>query len=141
MKNGLVIADSGAIFSLAVFDQLNLLELLFDRINIPKAVWEEITRVKNSPNHQKIKNFFKFRVKEISRLNDLILITDYGESESILLCREMNADFLLIDDKKARKLAENFWIKCLGCLGLLSTAKSKGLIKNLRPLFYNSFRE
>ncbi len=38
-KNGLVIADSGAIFSLAVLDQLEL----FDDTAIPSAVWEEIT--------------------------------------------------------------------------------------------------
>jgi predicted nucleic acid-binding protein len=32
MKNGLVIADSGPIFSLAVVDKLELLESLFDDI-------------------------------------------------------------------------------------------------------------
>ncbi|EDN70617.1 hypothetical protein BGP_3980 [Beggiatoa sp. PS] len=43
-KNGLVIADSGAIFSLAIIDQLEILNLLFDYIRIPLAVWKEITR-------------------------------------------------------------------------------------------------
>jgi len=43
-KNGLVIADSGAIFSLAIIDQLEILNLLFDHIRIPLAVWKEITR-------------------------------------------------------------------------------------------------
>ncbi len=37
-KNGLVIADSGAIFSLAVLDQLELLHVLFDDAAIPNAV-------------------------------------------------------------------------------------------------------
>ena len=41
-KNGLVIADSGAIFSLAIIDQLEILNLLFDHIRIPLAVWKEI---------------------------------------------------------------------------------------------------
>ena len=62
---------------------------------------------------------------------------DYGESESVILFKELNADYLLIDDKKARKIAENFNIKCIGTLGILSTAKDKGLIKELRPIFKN----
>ena len=60
---------------------------------------------------------------------------DQGESESVILYKELNADFLLIDDKKARKIAENFDIKCIGTLGILSVAKDKGLIDDLRPIF------
>lgn len=60
---------------------------------------------------------------------------DYGESESVILYKEMNAKFLLIDDKKARKIAENFDIECIGTLGILSVAKDKGLIDELRPIF------
>ena len=44
MKNGLVISDSGPIFSLAIIDKLGILDELFDEIYIPKAVWEELTR-------------------------------------------------------------------------------------------------
>lgn len=43
MKNGLVIADAGPIFSLAIINKLNLLTQIFDEIKIPQAVWEEIT--------------------------------------------------------------------------------------------------
>jgi predicted nucleic acid-binding protein len=39
MKNGLVIADSGPIFSLALIDKLEILNELFDEIKIPTAVW------------------------------------------------------------------------------------------------------
>jgi len=60
---------------------------------------------------------------------------DYGESEAVKLYKELSADFLLIDDKKARKLAENFDIKCIGTIGILSIAKEKGIIKELHPLF------
>jgi predicted nucleic acid-binding protein len=60
---------------------------------------------------------------------------DYGESESLILYKELNADFLLIDDKKARKIAENFEINCIGIIGLLSIAKDKGLIGKLKPVF------
>jgi predicted nucleic acid-binding protein len=42
MKKGLVIADSGPIFSLALIDELKILHHLFNEIRIPNAVWEEI---------------------------------------------------------------------------------------------------
>ncbi|MEX2590934.1 MAG: DUF3368 domain-containing protein [Chitinophagales bacterium] len=135
MKNGLVIADTGPIFSLAIINKLELLNHLFDEIKIPKAVWEEITLDKSTKFYQNIKMFFKPKVANIKGFNELAFVMDYGESESVILYKELNADFLLIDDKKARKIAENFDIKCIGTLGILSTAKNKGLIKELRPIF------
>lgn len=60
---------------------------------------------------------------------------DYGESESLILYNEIEANFILIDDKKARNIAENFGAKCIGTLGLLSIAKEKKLISELRPIF------
>jgi hypothetical protein len=62
---------------------------------------------------------------------------DYGESESVILYKELKADFLLIDDKKARTVAENLGIKCIGTIGLLSAAKDKKIIFELKPLFEN----
>ncbi|TVZ27901.1 hypothetical protein JM83_2979 [Gillisia sp. Hel_I_86] len=135
MKNGLVIADAGPIFSLAIIDKLEILNSLFDEIKIPNAVWEEITLKKNTEYYKEIKSFFELKVVKISSFNELTFIMDYGESESLILYKELNAQFLLIDDKKARTIAENFNIECIGTLGLLSIAKSKGLLDNLRPLF------
>ena len=108
---------------------------IFDEIKIPKAVWDEITFNKNTDFYQKIEQFFNSRIVNIKGFNELTFVMDYGESESVILYRELNADFLLIDDKKARKIAESFNIKCIGTLGILSTAKDKGLINMLRPIF------
>ena len=135
MKNGLVIADAGPIFSLAIIDKLELLNQLFDEIKISKAVREEITLDKSTEFYYNIEQFFKPKVLRIKGFNELTFVMDYGESESVILYKELNADFLLIDDKKARKIAENFDIKCIGTLGILSVAKDKGLINDLRPIF------
>lgn len=85
--------------------------------------------------YNNIEEFFKPKVTNIKGFNELTIVMDYGESESVILYKELNADFLLIDDKKARKIAENFDIKCIGTLGILSVAKDKGLINDLRPIF------
>jgi predicted nucleic acid-binding protein len=135
MKNGLVIVDSGSIFSLAAIKRLELLNQLFDVIKIPLAVWDEITLNKTTNHYQNIHEFFHDKIQEIVGYNDLSFLMDYGESESVILYKELQADFLLIDDKKARKIAENFGIKCIGTIGLLSVAKDKNIISELRPLF------
>lgn len=135
MGKGLIIADSGAIFSLAVIDKLNLLDLMFDDVKIPLAVWKEITLDKKNKIFQNIDLFFKDKVVEISSFNELTFVMDYGESESVILYKELQADFLLIDDKKARKIAENFGVNCIGTLGVLILAKKRNLIKELKPLF------
>ncbi|NJO92640.1 MAG: DUF3368 domain-containing protein [Chloroflexia bacterium] len=49
--------------------------------------------------------------------------------------KELNADVLLIDDKKARNIAELMDIKCIGTIALLSFAKKKQLITSLKPMF------
>ncbi|MCR9099167.1 MAG: DUF3368 domain-containing protein [bacterium] len=135
MSEGLVISDSGPIFSLAVIDKLSILEVVFDEIAIPKAVWEEITKDKETEYYDRIAGFFKDRVRIISGFNELTFVMDYGESESVVLYREINANYLLIDDKKARRIAENLGINCIGTIGVLSVAKDKGLVEELRPLF------
>ncbi len=135
MKNGLVIADSGPIFSLALVDKLNILDVLFDEIKIPQAVWNEITLDDSVSCFDIIVNYFKNKVEKITQFNELTFIMDYGESESITLYRELNANFLLVDDKKARRIAENLNITCIGTLGLLIAAKDKGIINELKPIF------
>lgn len=135
MKRRLVIADAGAIFSLAFIDELKLLNQLFDDVKISKAVWEEITLDKTTEIYMRIEQFFKTKVINIIGFNELTFVMDYGESESVILYRELNANFLLIDDKKARKLAENFGVNCIGTLGILSVAKTQGIIEDLKPIF------
>jgi predicted nucleic acid-binding protein len=104
MKNGLVIADSGPIFSLALIGKLEILNELFDDIRIPTAVWNEITIDKSKSDYQKLYKFFKDKISQISGLNELAFVMDYGESESLILYKELQANFLLIDDKKQEKL-------------------------------------
>lgn len=139
-KNGLVIADSGAIFSLAVLDQLELLHVLFDDAAIPNAVWEEITLDRTVSFYGRMRSFFKKRVRSVTGMNALTPLMDYGESECVLLCKESAADFLLIDDRKARKIAENFGIRCIGTIGLLAVARQKKIIPALLPLFETLLR-
>jgi uncharacterized protein len=132
---GIVVADSGPIFSLVVIDKLDVLSSIFQNVKISRAVWNEISSHIDKPFHLKLVSFFEDKVVDIKGFNDLTFIMDYGESESVILYKELKADFLLLDDKKARQIAENFGIKCVGTLGILAVAMERGFITSLKPYF------
>lgn len=135
MKRDIVISDTGPIFSLAMIGELDILHSFFDEIHIPNAVWKEISEDKTTDFYPIIASFFQEKVTTIKGKNHLTFIMDYGESEAVILYQELNADFLLIDDRKARTYAENIGVNCIGTIGILMKAKSTGLIKSLRPIF------
>ncbi len=131
----IVVSDTSPIISLAVIDHLYLLQEFFREVYIPHAVWEELLTTSYQANVSSIKDFFTGRVKHISHFNELRLFMNVGESEAIQLYRELEADFLLLNDKRAREIAESFGVKCIGTLALLLRAKRAGRIDALRPLF------
>jgi predicted nucleic acid-binding protein len=130
----LLIADTSPIISLLLIEQLEVLEHLFPEFLIPQAVWEELrSHHEISVYHDEL-NRLAPKVREITYHFPISGI-DRGETEAIMLYLDLHADYLLIDDKKAREKAELFDIKCIGTLGLLFLARQKGLIEELRPLF------
>ncbi len=130
-----VVIDTGAIISLAVIRKLDLLTQLFDKVTIPNAVWEELIDCNIFEDFSPINSFFKSKVRNVESFNSFSLIMGYGESECVLLYQELGADFLVIDDRKARLIAEESDVNCIGTLGILIKAKEKGLFKSLKPIF------
>lgn len=57
-----------------------------------------------------------------------------GESEVIVLARELSAALVILDDATARRLAETEGLRVVGLLGLLLHAKERRLIGPLRPI-------
>lgn len=63
----------------------------------------------------------------------LSILVDTGEAEAIALAQTMPDCIILLDDSRARRVAERLQIKQIGTVGLLLRAKRKGLIDKLRP--------
>lgn len=131
----IIVSDSSPLISLAILKKLNLLEQIFDRIWIPKAVYDEIT-MKDKPYSGELQRFSESRIKEVQNelavrmlLNEL----DIGESEALVLALENNIDDILMDEYKGRRIAEAQGLSPIGTVGVLLQAKRKGFLEKVKP--------
>lgn len=131
----IVIADTGALISLGLVGKIQLIENVFGEFYIAEAVWDELRNYENPDFDSTTLQMLQNHIVKIKSPNYLSLVMDYGESESVILYNEVQADYLLIDDSKARTIAETLGVRCIGSIGLLIRAKQMGLLNALKPIF------
>ena len=121
----IVVSDTTPLISLLKINRLDLLEKLYGSVLIPKAVFSELTSNKIYQSETDIisrSNFIECReVSNFQALKILQVVTtlDLGESEAIVLAQELNADVLLMDESKGRKVAQQLNIPLSGTLGVI----------------------
>jgi len=114
-------------------DKLDILEKLFGEVYVPRAVYNEVSQ-QSKGESKKLDKYCQNKVLDIASEINLNISLGSGESEAIILYKEKDADFLLCDDKKAKKFARNFGVNVIGSLGILLKAKEKKLITTIHPL-------
>lgn len=134
----LVIADTSALVALAACDALSLLDRLFQNVRVPPAVLRECT-VPGKPEAERLEDYLRSRVVEVPLKEYVIAVAGlgHGELEAMALYKRLHADYLLVDDYRARKVARLNRIEVVGSLGILLRAKESGLIPAIRPLLAN----
>lgn len=129
-----IISDTSVITYLIQLEKLYLLKNLFDEIIISPKVEEELLRISNQESILKQSTWIVVRKLKDERLfNQLLQELDQGEAESIALAVELEADLLLIDEKRGRKIAEQYNIRITGLLGILIQSKEEEIIMELKP--------
>ena len=128
-------ADASAMIALLVCDGLTLLDALFGDVVVPDAVYREVA-VAGKPEAIRLQNYLQGKVRVVNMQNYVYLdaFADAGETEAMLLYKEIAADYLLVDDKRGRKVAKINQIKTIGSMGVLLQAKRAGLISAVAPL-------
>lgn len=130
----IIVADSSALVALAVCDGLHLLDALYQQVRIPRAVFEECT-IRGKPAAEKLRNYLHGKIVDVD-LSALVITANglgAGELQAMALYKLLNAKHLLMDDRRAKKVASLNAIKAIGSLGLLLRAKDKGLIVAIKP--------
>jgi len=126
----MIIGDSSALVALAIVDRLEVLEEIFGAIYIPQAVYDEVT-ICYKPQSIRLKEFLAKKVIRV-KLDITKMGLGQGELEAIALYQYKKADFLLIDDRRAKSFARLNGINVIGSLGVLILAKEKGYIDSIR---------
>lgn len=130
-----VVANTTPIISLAALGRLDILEKLFGRIIIAEAVYREI-KAKPGFGYDQIDCAY-IEVQSIQgQLYKEFLLTqlDSGEAETIILAKEINADFVIIDENTGYRFAKSAGLTAIRTLSILLRAKEKGHVERVKPL-------
>ncbi len=130
----IVISDTTPIISLLKAGKLELLEKLYQKVVVPEAVFDELTANADYEDEWEDIIHCSFlsveKVHNLESVNILRNVTglDAGESESLILYGERQADLLLIDERKGRGVARKMSVKHVGTMGVLMQAFDEGVI-------------
>jgi predicted nucleic acid-binding protein len=127
-----VVSDTTAITTLLKVEQVRLLQDMFGLVFVPPAVWDELAAF-----HATLPTFVELRPVRgsLHRLPGTELL-GRGEAEALALARELNAQLLLTDDRKARLAARRLHIPCIGLVGIVVQAKRLGRIPSVHNLLH-----
>ena len=122
-----IISDTSCFIILANIGELDLLHKVYGQIvttpdiaaeyGEPLSEWVEIVRVKDQYRQQLLE-----------------MQIDKGESSAIALALETPHSTIILDDYKARKIAEQLGIIFTGTIGVIIKAKLKEIIPSIKPL-------
>ena len=144
----IVVVNSSPLIALSRIKKLTLLKTLFNEIQIPSAVYEEVViqgRGRCGTNEIESAKWIKTKeIKNKSHVNYLLETLDEGEAEVLILAEELNADWAIIDEPKARISAVLIGLKVIGTVGIILLAKELCVIKNVKHILdslrKNNFR-
>jgi len=125
----LVVADASPVNVLVRIQHIEVLPRLFGRIVIPPAVEREML---HPSTPKEVSTWLASRPAwlevRVPAHVDVLLPVDPGEQEAISLARELKADLLLVDDRKARRAAQGQGLAIAGTLSVLERAAQQGIL-------------
>jgi predicted nucleic acid-binding protein len=131
-----VVVNTTPIISLAAIGQLDLLQRLFGQVSLAEAVYQELKAKPGYYGHDEIDQPW-IEVRAIhGRLYKQLLLNqlDSGEAETIILAKELDADFVIIDENLGYRFAAHAGLTPIRTLSLLLRAKERRDIPAVKPL-------
>lgn len=122
-----IISDTSCLIILSNIGELELLHKVYGEIITTIDIANEFGDT--LPNWVEIK-----KVNDTSKQQLLELQIDKGESSAIALALEIPESTLILDDIKARKIANKLGLNFTGTIGVIIKAKLKGIIPSIKPI-------
>lgn len=125
----IVVSDTSPLNYLVLIRQVELLPVLFGRIVAPPAVIGEMQHP-GAPSLVRAWASAPPSWLEIvlPEKIDATLSLGAGEIEAISVARELKAELLLVDERKATTIAQRLGLQVVGTLNVLALAAERGLI-------------
>lgn len=124
--------------SLSLINQLGLLRALYGQVHIPPAVYEEVvTKGEGRPGAKEVTQADWIVVSEIPEavrgtVQPRPTALHAGEIEAMELALWLQAKLVILDEKLARRIAKAQGLNIVGTVGVLSHAKDRGLLVDLK---------
>ncbi len=134
----LIVSNTSPILNLAIIDRLSLIREQFTTITIPKGVLEELRIGENLPGSKNILDALELKWLQVEEVQDSAILRilkrelDAGEAEAIALALETRAQWVLLDESEARRIAKDLGLKVTGVLGILLRACRQNRVPSLR---------
>jgi predicted nucleic acid-binding protein len=123
----IIISDTSCLIVLSKINELEILKKLYSEVIVTEEVVNEF--VIPLPDWFLIKS-----PKDKTKQQILEIQIDKGEASSIALALEYKECTLILDDSKARKVAETLGLKITGTIGILIKAKQQKFFPLLKPI-------
>lgn len=124
--NARAVIDSTCFIALERIERLELIPRLFEQVYAPREVVDEIG---SAPAWLMVQG-----VKNQSLHKALRTQLDVGESAVIALAAELENPTVILDEKKARRIARQMGLRVVGTVGLLLRAKREHMVPEVKSL-------
>lgn len=134
----IVVSNTTPLIGLATIRRFDFLRQLFGEIYIPRAVYDEavvVGREVGGAKREVSTATWIHTVEVEDQLAVAVLLDelDLGEAETIIMAHELNADWVLMDEKKGRRKLAQLGVPKIGTVGILLKAKRVGLLSVVHP--------
>lgn len=125
----IVVSDTTPINYLILIGEIEILPALYGNVILPQAVLLELqNEVTPTPVRAWTDALPQWIEVRKAAAPYMRFGLDAGESEALAIMEEIEANLLLVDDSKARLVAEHKGIEITGTLGVLARAAELGLL-------------
>lgn len=124
-----IISDTTCFIVLSKIGELDLLYKVYGQITTTVDIATEFGET--LPEWVEI-----IEVKDKSKQLLLELQIDKGESSALALALEIPESTIILDDLKARKVADKLALTYTGTIGVIVKAKLKGIVPSIQPIIH-----
>jgi predicted nucleic acid-binding protein len=133
----MIVADAAPVIAFARLGRLALLQHIVEELVVPEAVYDDlVVKGRGKPGAAEVVESPWIRREAICNREATAHfppVLGAGEREAIVLAIEHQAT-LLTDDQRARETAQELGLEVVGVLWVLSEAKRRGCVPEVRPI-------